>query len=199
MAHTLGCRKWLTTHSTGPARKAAQAGEFRRWAAELLVTISTRGFPVSELSARGFVTAEPSMPSPRLQFGSGVGMVASRSWPRQPQLSRHRLNGCLGFAPEGARMAEGYRLLTSRRSVNGHGNLERPVCPGAAPEGAAIAAFQRSAPHVPLVALPNPLPPNPSVNRTPRKLRLRVPSALRAPVAGYVRRWASRQYEKGAV
>lgn len=30
--------------------------------------------------------------------------------------------------------------------------------------------------------------PNPSVNRTPRKLRLRVPFALRVPVAGY-RTW----------
>ena len=32
---------------------------------------------------------------------------------------------------------------------------------------------------------------NPSVNRTPGKLRLPVPFALRAPVAGYVERWAS--------
>ena len=32
------------------------------------------------------------------------------------------------------------------------------------------------------------LPPNPSVNRTARKLRLRVPSALRAPAAGYLKR-----------
>jgi len=30
--------------------------------------------------------------------------------------------------------------------------------------------------------------PNLAVNRTARKLRLRVPSALRAPVAGYVKR-----------
>jgi hypothetical protein len=35
------------------------------------------------------------------------------------------------------------------------------------------------------------LTPNPSVNRTPGKLRLPVPSALRAPVAGYLKRWAS--------
>ena len=34
--------------------------------------------------------------------------------------------------------------------------------------------------------------PNPSVNRTPGKLRLPVPSALRAPVAGYVERWPHR-------
>jgi hypothetical protein len=32
--------------------------------------------------------------------------------------------------------------------------------------------------------------PNPSVNRTAGKQRLPVPSALRAPVAGYVERWA---------
>lgn len=32
---------------------------------------------------------------------------------------------------------------------------------------------------------------NPSVNRTPGKLRLPVPFALRAPVAGYVERSAS--------
>jgi hypothetical protein len=31
--------------------------------------------------------------------------------------------------------------------------------------------------------------PNLSVNRTARKLRLRVPSALRAPAAGYLKRW----------
>lgn len=30
--------------------------------------------------------------------------------------------------------------------------------------------------------------PNPSVNRTARKLRLRDPSALRAPAAGYLKR-----------
>lgn len=30
--------------------------------------------------------------------------------------------------------------------------------------------------------------PNLSVNRTARKLRLRVPSALRAPAAGYLQR-----------
>lgn len=30
--------------------------------------------------------------------------------------------------------------------------------------------------------------PTPSVNRMPLKLRLRVPSALRAPVAGYLKR-----------
>lgn len=30
--------------------------------------------------------------------------------------------------------------------------------------------------------------PNPSVNRTARKLRLRVPSALRVPVASYLKR-----------
>jgi len=30
-------------------------------------------------------------------------------------------------------------------------------------------------------------PPNLSVNRTARKLRLRVPSALRAPAAGYLK------------
>jgi len=30
--------------------------------------------------------------------------------------------------------------------------------------------------------------PNQSVNRTARKLRLRVPSALRAPAAGYRKR-----------
>ncbi len=29
---------------------------------------------------------------------------------------------------------------------------------------------------------------NPSVNRTARKLRLRVPSALRAPASGYLKR-----------
>jgi len=34
------------------------------------------------------------------------------------------------------------------------------------------------------------LTPNPSVNRIARKLRLRVPSALRAPAAGYLQRWA---------
>lgn len=36
--------------------------------------------------------------------------------------------------------------------------------------------------------------PNPSVNRMPGKRRfvcLPVPSALRAPVAGYLKRWAS--------
>lgn len=32
---------------------------------------------------------------------------------------------------------------------------------------------------------------NPSVNRTARKLRLRVPSALRAPAAGYLKRYAA--------
>ena len=32
------------------------------------------------------------------------------------------------------------------------------------------------------------LPPNPSVNRTACKLRLQVPSALRAPAAGYLKR-----------
>lgn len=32
------------------------------------------------------------------------------------------------------------------------------------------------------------LKPNLSVNRTARKLRLRVPSALRAPAAGYLKR-----------
>lgn len=31
--------------------------------------------------------------------------------------------------------------------------------------------------------------PNPSVNWTARKLRLRVPSALRAPAAGYLKRY----------
>jgi hypothetical protein len=31
---------------------------------------------------------------------------------------------------------------------------------------------------------------NPSVNRTPCQLRWQVPSALRAPVAGYVERYA---------
>ena len=31
-------------------------------------------------------------------------------------------------------------------------------------------------------------PHNPSVNRTPEKLRFSVPSALRAPVAGYLER-----------
>jgi hypothetical protein len=30
--------------------------------------------------------------------------------------------------------------------------------------------------------------PNPAVNRTARKLRLRVPSTLRAPVADYLKR-----------
>ena len=34
--------------------------------------------------------------------------------------------------------------------------------------------------------------PNPSVNRTPGKLRLPVPSALRAPVAGYFERCRGR-------
>lgn len=39
--------------------------------------------------------------------------------------------------------------------------------------------------------------PNPSANRTAHKLRLRVPSALRAPASGYLKRWASMrgQYE----
>jgi len=32
--------------------------------------------------------------------------------------------------------------------------------------------------------------PNLSVNRTVRKLRLRVPSALRVPAVGYLKRWA---------
>lgn len=31
--------------------------------------------------------------------------------------------------------------------------------------------------------------PNLSVNRTAHKLRLRVPYALRAPAAGYFKRW----------
>lgn len=34
------------------------------------------------------------------------------------------------------------------------------------------------------------LTPNRSVNRTPCRLCRQVPSALRAPVAGYVERWA---------
>jgi hypothetical protein len=34
----------------------------------------------------------------------------------------------------------------------------------------------------------NEVTPNLSVNRTARKLRLRVPSALRAPTAGYLKR-----------
>jgi hypothetical protein len=34
--------------------------------------------------------------------------------------------------------------------------------------------------------------PNPSVNRPARKLRLRVPSALRAPAAGYFQRCRAR-------
>lgn len=33
--------------------------------------------------------------------------------------------------------------------------------------------------------------PNLSVNRAARKLRLRVPSVLCAPAAGYLKRWAS--------
>lgn len=33
---------------------------------------------------------------------------------------------------------------------------------------------------------------NLSVNRTARKLRLQVPFALRAPAAGYLKRYASR-------
>jgi hypothetical protein len=33
--------------------------------------------------------------------------------------------------------------------------------------------------------------PNPSVNRTPCQLRWQVPSGLRPPVAGYLKRWAS--------
>ncbi|MDP3653280.1 MAG: hypothetical protein Q8R67_16520 [Rhodoferax sp.] len=33
--------------------------------------------------------------------------------------------------------------------------------------------------------------PNLSVNRTAHKLGLRVPSALRAPAAGYLKRWAT--------
>ena len=32
------------------------------------------------------------------------------------------------------------------------------------------------------------MPPNPSVNRTACKLRLQVPSARRAPAAGYLKR-----------
>lgn len=35
---------------------------------------------------------------------------------------------------------------------------------------------------------------NPSVNRTALKLRLRVPSALRAPAAGYLQRWAAEEH-----
>ena len=37
------------------------------------------------------------------------------------------------------------------------------------------------------VAIPT---PNPAVNRTAQKLRFWVPSALRAPAAGYLERWA---------
>jgi len=33
--------------------------------------------------------------------------------------------------------------------------------------------------------------PNLSVNQTPGKLRLPVPSGLRPPVAGYLNRWTS--------
>lgn len=33
--------------------------------------------------------------------------------------------------------------------------------------------------------------PNLSVNRTACKLRLQVPSTLRAPAVGYLKRWAS--------
>jgi len=33
--------------------------------------------------------------------------------------------------------------------------------------------------------------PNLSVSRTARKLRLRVPSALRAPAAGYLKGWSA--------
>jgi hypothetical protein len=40
------------------------------------------------------------------------------------------------------------------------------------------------------IAMSHPAP-NRSVNRTPCQLRWQVPSALRAPVAGYVERWAS--------
>ena len=40
------------------------------------------------------------------------------------------------------------------------------------------------------------LTPNPSVNRTACKLRLQVPSALRAPAAGYLERYASVQNGK---
>ena len=36
--------------------------------------------------------------------------------------------------------------------------------------------------------------PNPSFQGTAGKLRLPVPSALRAPAAGYLKRWASRLY-----
>ena len=35
------------------------------------------------------------------------------------------------------------------------------------------------------------LPANPPINRTANKLRLLVPSALRAPAAGYLARWAA--------
>jgi len=35
--------------------------------------------------------------------------------------------------------------------------------------------------------------PNLSVNRTAHKLRLPVPSALCAPAAGYLKRWATQE------
>jgi len=35
------------------------------------------------------------------------------------------------------------------------------------------------------------LAPNPALNQTTRKLRLRVPSSLRSSAAGYRERWAS--------
>jgi hypothetical protein len=40
---------------------------------------------------------------------------------------------------------------------------------------------------------------NLSVNRTARKLRLRVPSALRSPAAGYLKRWQPRGYKSGTM
>jgi hypothetical protein len=81
----------------------------------------------------------------------------------------------------------------SEHSDRGGAAFEKELVPCTSPAAAACPRATSRA----LGLLRPSLPPkpllrsNPSVNRTPGKLRLQVPSALRAPAAGYLERWAS--------